>query len=152
MRGTGDRILGNAGAGSEEARYEVHLVAGRDAELSQLRAALPAPGGTPIVVLTGTAGVGKTALAGGDPNWGRIVCAAGYSGAAIDASKVDVRVNGLYLCRRGVHAGFDEEVAKKEFDKNELVIRIDLHQGKSDAWVWSCDFTHDYIRINASRS
>jgi glutamate N-acetyltransferase/amino-acid N-acetyltransferase len=94
----------------------------------------------------------KTALAGGDPNWGRIVCAAGYSGAAIDASKVDVRVNGLYLCRRGVHAGFDEEVAKKEFDKNELEIRIDLHQGKSDAWVWTCDFTHDYIRINAARS
>ena len=94
----------------------------------------------------------KTALAGGDPNWGRIVCAAGYSGAAIDVSKVDVRVNGLYLCRHGVHAGFDEEAAKKELDKNELVIRIDLHQSKSDAWIWTCDFTHDYIRINASRS
>ena len=94
----------------------------------------------------------KTALAGGDPNWGRIVCAAGYSGAAVDASKIDVRVNGLYLCRHGVHAGFDEEVAKAELDKSELVIRIDLHQGNFDAWVWTCDFTHDYIRINASRS
>jgi len=94
----------------------------------------------------------KTALAGGDPNWGRIVCATGYSGAAIDASKVDVRVNGLYLCRRGVHAGFDEATAKKELENSELVIRIDLHQGKADAWVWTCDFTHDYIRINASRS
>ena len=94
----------------------------------------------------------KTALAGGDPNWGRIVCAAGYSGAAIDASKVDVRVNGLYLCRRGVHAGFDETAAKKELDNSELTLRIDLHQGKADAWVWTCDFTHEYIRINASRS
>jgi glutamate N-acetyltransferase / amino-acid N-acetyltransferase len=94
----------------------------------------------------------KTALAGGDPNWGRIVCAAGYSGAAIDASKVDVRVNGLYLCRRGVHAGFDEAAAKQVLDNNELVVRIDLHQGKADAWVWTCDFTHEYIRINASRS
>ncbi|TAM81447.1 MAG: bifunctional glutamate N-acetyltransferase/amino-acid acetyltransferase ArgJ [Acidobacteria bacterium] len=94
----------------------------------------------------------KTALAGGDPNWGRVVCAAGYSGAAIDASKVDVRVNGLYLCRRGVHAGFDEAAAKKELDNSELVIRIDLHQGKADAWVWTCDFTNEYIRINASRS
>ena len=94
----------------------------------------------------------KTALAGGDPNWGRIVCAAGYSGAAIDASKVDVRVNGLYLCRRGVHAGFDEAAAKAVFDNSELVVRINLHQGKSDAWVWTCDFTHEYIRINASRS
>ena len=94
----------------------------------------------------------KTALAGGDPNWGRIVCAAGYSGAAIDASKVDVRVNGLYLCRRGVHAGFDETAAKNELDKSELTIRLDLHQGKAEAWVWTCDFTHEYIRINASRS
>ncbi len=94
----------------------------------------------------------KTALCGSDPNWGRIVCAAGYSGAAIDATKVDVRVNGLYLCRRGVHAGFDEEAAKKELDKTELTIRIDLHQGKADVWMWTCDFTHEYIRINASRS
>ncbi|HXH50962.1 MAG TPA: bifunctional glutamate N-acetyltransferase/amino-acid acetyltransferase ArgJ [Terriglobia bacterium] len=94
----------------------------------------------------------KTALAGGDPNWGRIVCAAGYSGAAIDGSKVDVSVNGLYLCRRGVHAGFDEAEAKRVLDNSELVIRIDLHQGKGDAWVWTCDFTHEYIRINASRS
>ncbi|HET9178692.1 MAG TPA: bifunctional glutamate N-acetyltransferase/amino-acid acetyltransferase ArgJ [Terriglobia bacterium] len=94
----------------------------------------------------------KTALAGGDPNWGRIVCAAGYSGAAIDASTVDVSVNGLYLCRRGVHAGFDEAAAKKELDKSELTISINLHQGKTNAWVWTCDFTHEYIRINASRS
>lgn len=94
----------------------------------------------------------KTALAGGDPNWGRMVCAAGYSGVAIDASKVDVSVNGLYLCRRGVHAGFDEAAAKKELDKSELTICINLHQGKADAWVWTCDFTHEYIRINASRS
>ena len=94
----------------------------------------------------------KTALAGGDPNWGRIVCAAGYSGAAIEASKVDVSVNGLYLCRRGIHAGFDEASAKKELDKNELTICINLHQGKANAWVWTCDFTHEYIRINASRS
>lgn len=94
----------------------------------------------------------KTALAGSDPNWGRIVCAAGYSGAAIDASKIDVRVNGLYLCRHGVHACFDESAAKKELDQSELTIRIDLHQGKADAWIWTCDFTHEYIRINASRS
>ncbi len=94
----------------------------------------------------------KTALCGSDPNWGRIVCAAGYSGAAIDATKVDVRVNGLYLCRRGVHAGFDEAAAIKELSNNEMTIRLDLHQGKADAWVWTCDFTHEYIRINATRS
>ncbi|HUX09761.1 MAG TPA: bifunctional ornithine acetyltransferase/N-acetylglutamate synthase, partial [Terriglobia bacterium] len=56
------------------------------------------------------------------------------------------------LCRRGVHAGFDETAAKNELDKSELTIRLDLHQGKAEAWVWTCDFTHEYIRINASRS
>ncbi len=92
----------------------------------------------------------KTAIAGSDPNWGRILCAAGYSGARIDPSKVDIRVNGLVLCKRGLDAGFDEAAARKELDRKEHTIQVDLHQGRSRAWVWTCDFTHDYIRINAS--
>ena len=92
----------------------------------------------------------KTAIAGSDPNWGRILCAAGYSGAAIDPAKVDIRVNNVYLCRRGLDTGFDEAAARKEFDRKEHTIRVDLHQGKARAWMWTCDLTHDYIRINAS--
>ena len=92
----------------------------------------------------------KTAIAGSDPNWGRILCAAGYSGARIEPAKVDIRVNGLYLCRRGIEAAFDEAAARKELDRKEQTIRVDLHQGKARAWVWTCDLTHDYIRINAS--
>jgi glutamate N-acetyltransferase / amino-acid N-acetyltransferase len=92
----------------------------------------------------------KTAIAGSDPNWGRILCAAGYSGARIDPAKIDIRVNDLYLCRRGIDAGFKEAAARKELDRKEHVIRVDLHQGRARAWVWTCDFTHDYIRINAS--
>jgi glutamate N-acetyltransferase/amino-acid N-acetyltransferase len=92
----------------------------------------------------------KTAIAGCDPNWGRIVCAAGYSGARFDPAKVDIRLNELYLCRKGLDASFDEAVAKQELAKKELTIYIDLHQGSASTRFWTCDLTHDYIDINAS--
>jgi glutamate N-acetyltransferase/amino-acid N-acetyltransferase len=92
----------------------------------------------------------KTALAGSDPNWGRILCAAGYSGAFFDPNKVDIRVNDLLLCRDGVEAGFDEAEARYELDRKELTLRLDLHQGEASARIWTCDLTHDYITINAS--
>jgi glutamate N-acetyltransferase/amino-acid N-acetyltransferase len=92
----------------------------------------------------------KTALAGADPNWGRIICAAGYSGASFDPNKVDILVNDLCLCRKGVDAGFDEAAAHQEFDRKELTLRVDLHAGRASARVWTCDFTQDYITINAS--
>ncbi|MGH9328078.1 MAG: bifunctional glutamate N-acetyltransferase/amino-acid acetyltransferase ArgJ [Terriglobia bacterium] len=94
----------------------------------------------------------KTALSGGDPNWGRIVCAVGYSGARFDPRKVDVRVNSLFLCRNGIHSGFDETAAQKQFSKREFTLQVDLHQGKAAAHMWTCDFTGEYVRINASRS
>jgi glutamate N-acetyltransferase/amino-acid N-acetyltransferase len=92
----------------------------------------------------------KTAIAGSDPNWGRIICAAGYSGALFDPDKVDIRVNDLLLCRDGVDAGFDDASARKELDRKEMTLRLDLHQGKASAHIWTCDLTHDYITINAS--
>jgi glutamate N-acetyltransferase/amino-acid N-acetyltransferase len=92
----------------------------------------------------------KTAIAGSDPNWGRIICAAGYSGALFDPNKVDIRVNDLLLCRDGVDAGFDEASARKELDRKEITLQLDLHQGRASAHIWTCDLTHDYITINAS--
>jgi glutamate N-acetyltransferase/amino-acid N-acetyltransferase len=92
----------------------------------------------------------KTAIAGSDPNWGRIICAAGYSGAKFDPAKVDISVNDFVLCRRGLDAGFDEAAAKRELDRKELTLRLDLHQGAASARIWTCDLTHDYITINAS--
>jgi glutamate N-acetyltransferase/amino-acid N-acetyltransferase len=92
----------------------------------------------------------KTAIAGSDPNWGRIICAAGYSGALLDPNKVDIRVNDLLLCRDGVDAGFDEAAARKELDRKEITLRLDLHQGRASAHIWTCDLTQDYITINAS--
>lgn len=92
----------------------------------------------------------KTAIAGADPNWGRIACAAGYSGAKFDPNKIDVTVNELPLCRRGMDAGFDEATAHAELDRKEIVLHIDLHAGRASARVWTCDFTREYIDINAS--
>ncbi len=92
----------------------------------------------------------KTAIAGSDPNWGRILCAAGYSGADFDPAKVDIRVNSLFLCRHGLDAAFDETAARRELDQKEITLRIDLHQGKGSARIWTCDLTRDYITINAS--
>jgi glutamate N-acetyltransferase/amino-acid N-acetyltransferase len=92
----------------------------------------------------------KTALAGSDPNWGRIICAAGYSGAKFDPNKIDVSVNNMALCRKGVDAGFDEAAAHGELDRKEILLQVDLHAGRATARVWTCDFTRDYIDINAS--
>jgi glutamate N-acetyltransferase/amino-acid N-acetyltransferase len=92
----------------------------------------------------------KTAIAGSNPNWGRIICAAGYSGALFDPNKVDIRINDLLLCRDGVDAGFDEASARKELDRKEITLRLDLHQGRASAHMWTCDLTQDYITINAS--
>jgi glutamate N-acetyltransferase/amino-acid N-acetyltransferase len=92
----------------------------------------------------------KTALAGADPNWGRILCAAGYSGAKFDPHKIDVSVNNLVLCHKGVDAGFDEAAAHRELERKELLVQVDLHAGRATARVWTCDFTRDYIDINSS--
>ena len=90
------------------------------------------------------------AIAGSDPNWGRIICAAGYSGALFDPDKVDIYINSLLVCREGVDAGFDEAAARKELEQKEVTLRLDLHQGSASAHIWTCDLTHDYITINAS--
>jgi len=92
----------------------------------------------------------KTALAGADPNWGRIICAAGYSGAKFDPHQIDVSVNDLVLCRKGVDAGFDEAAAHRELGRKELLLQVDLHAGGAAARVWTCDFTRGYIDINSS--
>ena len=92
----------------------------------------------------------KTAIAGSDPNWGRIIAAAGYSGAKFDPNRVDIRVNDFYLARKGLDARFDEAAAKRELEQKELTVRLDLHQGSASARIWTCDFTREYIDINAS--
>jgi glutamate N-acetyltransferase/amino-acid N-acetyltransferase len=93
----------------------------------------------------------KTAIAGADPNWGRILCAAGYSGAAFDAAQVDIDLNGFAVCRRGMKAEFSEDEVKTSLDAKEVSIRLAIRgRGKGRARFWTCDLTEEYIRINAS--
>lgn len=92
----------------------------------------------------------KTAIAGCDANWGRILCAAGYSGAPIRPAKAEIRVNGLTLCRNGVAAPFSEAAARRVLAKPDVVLTADFHQGRGSARMWTCDLTQGYININAS--
>ena len=93
----------------------------------------------------------KTAVAGSDPNWGRILCAAGNAGVAFDPRNVDIEMQGLPVCRGGLAARFAEDNLKKKLDASECVIRLALRgKGKGTARFWTCDLTEGYIRINAS--
>ncbi len=93
----------------------------------------------------------KTAVAGSDPNWGRIICAAGNAGVAFDARKVDIDMQGVPVCRAGLAADFSEAALKKKLDEPECEIRLTIRgTGKGRARFWTCDFTEGYIQINAS--
>jgi glutamate N-acetyltransferase/amino-acid N-acetyltransferase len=93
----------------------------------------------------------KTAVAGSDPNWGRILSAAGNAGVPFDPRKVDIDMQGVPVCRAGLAARFSEAELKGKLDSPECEIRLALRgKGKGSARFWTCDFTEGYIRINAS--
>lgn len=93
----------------------------------------------------------KTAIAGSDPNWGRILCAAGNAGVAFDPSKTDIRMQRVLVCRSGLAADFSEAELKKKLDAPDCEIEVTIRgKGKGSARFWTCDFTEGYIRINAS--
>jgi len=96
----------------------------------------------------------KTALFGCDANWGRILAAVGYSGADFDPNLADISISSPedneLMAKNGAGIGFDEAKAKQILEQKEVVITIDLHDGQAKATVWSCDFSCDYVKINAS--
>ncbi len=93
----------------------------------------------------------KTAVAGADPNWGRILCAAGYSGVAFDPSKVDIHMQRVPVCRSGLACEINEADLKQKLHSTNCVIRFAIQgKGKGETSFWTCDLTEDYIRINAS--
>jgi glutamate N-acetyltransferase / amino-acid N-acetyltransferase len=92
----------------------------------------------------------KTALAGADPNWGRILAAAGRSGVKFDFEHADIWLAGIPVCRRGRERPFDEGEAHRKMLEKHVPIVVDLHSGRGQARVWTCDFTGDYVNINAS--
>jgi glutamate N-acetyltransferase / amino-acid N-acetyltransferase len=92
----------------------------------------------------------KTALAGADPNWGRILAAAGRAGVPFDFDLVDIKLAGILVCRRGGEYPFSERAAHKKMLAKYVPIVVEMHSGKGTARMWTCDFTGEYVNINAS--
>jgi glutamate N-acetyltransferase/amino-acid N-acetyltransferase len=94
----------------------------------------------------------KTAMFGADANWGRILCAVGYSGVFIDVNKVDITLKSKYgsidVCKNGQRIVVDEDLAKKILLEKEITIDINLNQGRCKGTAYGCDLTYEYVRIN----
>ena len=94
----------------------------------------------------------KAALFGADANWGRVLCAIGYSGAKVDVTKIDVSFisnkGEILVCRDGAGVDFSEERAKEILLEKEIVIDIKLNDGEFSSTAWGCDLTYDYVKIN----
>ncbi len=94
----------------------------------------------------------KAAMFGADANWGRVLCAIGYSGADVDVNKIDVSFESskgrLDVCVNGAGIEFSEEKAKEILLEKEIDILVELNSGDADATAWGCDLTYDYVKIN----
>ncbi len=94
----------------------------------------------------------KAAMFGADANWGRVLCAIGYSGADVDITKVDVdfksEAGTIAVCRNGAGVEFDEDTAKKILTEKDIFILVGLNDGTAEAEAWGCDLTYDYVKIN----
>ena len=95
----------------------------------------------------------KAALFAADANWGRVLCAIGYSGADVDVNKIDVafetKAGKVVVCRNGAGVPFSEEEAKKVLSEDQVDIMVALNSGDGKATAWGCDLTYDYVKINA---
>jgi glutamate N-acetyltransferase/amino-acid N-acetyltransferase len=91
----------------------------------------------------------KTAIFGGDPNWGRVVCALGYSGAAVEPDRIVLHFGDIEVFARGIPLPFDEQAAHKRLMEPEVFITADLGMGSGTATTWTCDFSYEYVKINA---
>jgi glutamate N-acetyltransferase/amino-acid N-acetyltransferase len=91
----------------------------------------------------------KTAIHGGDPNWGRVLAALGRAGVHVDIDKVDIYLGELLVCGGGQAREYDEAQAHKAVTQDPVRIRIALHQGTASGSIWTCDLTRDYVDINA---
>jgi glutamate N-acetyltransferase / amino-acid N-acetyltransferase len=91
----------------------------------------------------------QCALAGGDPNWGRIVAALGASGCNLDQSNYDIFIGDVQVMKQGLAAHYDQKAARAAMAGNEVTIAVDLHLGEGKATAWGCDLTHGYIDENS---
>lgn len=100
-----------------------------------------------------TSSLTKAAIYGHDANWGRILCALGYSGVSFDPEKVDLyfesRAGKIKIIENGVSTGYSEEAATKILSEDEVTAIADMKMGDASATAWGCDLTYDYVKINA---
>lgn len=92
----------------------------------------------------------KAAVFGADANWGRVLCALGYSGAEFDPDRVDLWLGDLQMMTAGAPVPFSEEQALEILKEKTVVFTADLHSGTAEATAWGCDLTYDYVKINGS--
>jgi glutamate N-acetyltransferase / amino-acid N-acetyltransferase len=116
----------------------------------EVRGARSEPAARKIAETIATSPLVKTAFAGGDPNWGRIFAAAGRSGVKFDPALVEITMAGIKVLRKGQPLDFNERAASNKLLAEHVPIIVDLHAGRSGARYWTCDFTAEYVRINAS--
>ncbi len=94
----------------------------------------------------------KAAMFGSDANWGRVLCAIGYSGAKVDVNKIDVAFKSakgeIDVCKNGAGVDFSEEKAKEILLESEIEIKVNLNSGEYSSKAWGCDLTYDYVKIN----
>lgn len=94
----------------------------------------------------------KTAFFGQDPNWGRILCAAGYSGAKVDPAKTTLAIGGVSIVQNGVSVPFEAKALEQAMTARDIAVVLDLAAGEEAATVWTCDFSYEYVKINADYS
>ena len=90
----------------------------------------------------------KTAFFGEDPNWGRTICAVGYSGVKINPDKTTIKFGGIPVYKNGVGANFDAAAMKNVMAAKDIIVDIELGLGAAEATVWTCDFSYGYVKIN----
>ncbi len=90
----------------------------------------------------------KTAFFGQDPNWGRILCAVGYSEATVVPEKTSLAIGGITIVEKGLGAQYDEQALRTVMADHDIVVQVDLNVGPAKATVWTCDFSYEYVKIN----
>ena len=94
----------------------------------------------------------KAAMFGADANWGRVLCAIGYSGASVDVDKIDITFKSasgeIMVCQNGAGVDFSEKTAKEVLLRSEIIIDVNLNSGDGKASAYGCDLTYDYVKIN----
>lgn len=153
----GGRIIADFAARLDEVLLDLALAVVRDGEGAQKLIRIDVSGATTarsakrIAASVANSPLVKTAVAGEDANWGRIVMAVGKAGEPADRDRLSIAVGGVWMARDGaVVADYDETPVVEHMRGREIHIEIDLGLGRGSATVWTCDLTHDYIDINGS--